>query len=294
MQSRAANRLVQLVTDAAKSGIDTLPARLANADYDPNLSKMISLAVALTVLGRDEYPTELVHEAIREAAGDLGPQVLDAVGVALMFNMINRVSNAFGLGPEWSNWRRTGWIRRITRRAMSWLLPQVMPLASDEDAAAAHSALHALDTVFRESGWGPLPEDCARLASTPHFLEAFTGLLRASLDESALPLAHVQSIDRAVATRLGANRLIAPSSLTSDSTVTAPPRDELEQACGKFADQLTAHPTTISADDVNRLRDHNLDDAEIVDVVFRVAVMNGLCRLDTLLDVTAKCGQTRG
>ena len=103
-----------------------LKAELQSLKFDVADSSYISIAVAATSdLAPPACPFLRPTDRFRE-------QFADLITVLFLFNVVNRVANAYGLKPEWDELRRSERLRRWTRWPMSIGLSRQMLLDADD------------------------------------------------------------------------------------------------------------------------------------------------------------------
>lgn len=282
MPAKLAERLAGIVQDAVRRGTQDLPARLSQAGFAPALCRLIPLVLPLTLVGLEDPAGAANHVDVLKGVDQFDADDFDSVAVAIMYNMINRVSNGLAITPEWSAWRRPAWLLRLSRRPAAWLLRQAMSFDKLEGDGESDKWLGKLGSLLETEGLAPLPGSYQHLAQAPHLAEALCRLLAASSAAASLDAATRRAVDRAVLLQLGAGRLLAPDEAAADPSRESggPATIDRADACRGFAVRLTARPWSTTAAELGTLRESGLSEAEILDVVFRIAVLNGLGRLD--------------
>jgi hypothetical protein len=108
--------------------MDNLHSNVRTIGFDDADALLISTAVAVTRNFAFPARIHLVGETSRLESRK---QLIDALGVTFMFNIVNRVANFYSLQPEWTELRRSNAVRSLTRPLMSFGLTTQMPLAND-------------------------------------------------------------------------------------------------------------------------------------------------------------------
>jgi hypothetical protein len=114
-----------------------LAGLLTQIHFEPSDAFLIAAAVALTrnlPLPRAEAFSGLVIQS------DWQKRAIDALAVTFMFNIVNRIANAFELVPEWNSVGHTDWFRSRMHAIMSFGLPMLMPLDYDPQEPVPCSA----------------------------------------------------------------------------------------------------------------------------------------------------------
>src|SRR5688572_2060498 len=133
--------------EAGRHEASRLVAALARTGFDRADAFLIGAAVALT----RGFPLPSTGAAAEiERLPDWRERALDALSVMFMFNVVNRVANAYDLMPEWERLTASGWRRTKLTELMSMGLPLLMPLESDAGGAEAEAP--PLEPLIRQ--WG--------------------------------------------------------------------------------------------------------------------------------------------
>jgi hypothetical protein len=107
--------------------ISLLPALFESLGFTHRVGTVLSLAVAVT--RGISIPQALVPFPISANESlPLDEDLVDAMSVVFMFNVVNRIANAFDIAPEWAMFGRIGIGRRIAQWIMSIGLPWHMSL----------------------------------------------------------------------------------------------------------------------------------------------------------------------
>jgi uncharacterized peroxidase-related enzyme len=134
----------------------------------------------------------------------------------------------------------------------------------------------------QRDAWGYLPNYAAAFATRPHVAEAWNGLngaIRRSMDRRRYELATIAAARAYRSTYcVAAHSKFLRDECDDESTmraVAADPSgaslDATDRAVVTFATQVAQDASSITAEDVQRLRDQGLDDPEIVDVALAAA-----------------------
>ncbi len=134
----------------------------------------------------------------------------------------------------------------------------------------------------QRDAWGYLPNYAAAFATRPHVAEAWNGLngaIRRSMDRRRYELATIAAARAYRSTYcVAAHSKFLRDECDDESTmraVAADPSgaslDATDRAVVAFATQVAQDASSITAEDVQRLRDQGLDDPEIVDVALAAA-----------------------
>jgi alkylhydroperoxidase family enzyme len=265
------------------------------AILEKDLRLLITLAVRIT-----ECPAsvELSELALTRAAFSWR-EYLDAVGVMVAFNFVNRVANALGVELEFSPYlRRFQWVRFLLMRLESLVLRALVDLRPRSLAIRpALENLQRMDALLRTVGFGPLPEFFHRLGDAPHLLEVQHDLFSEALksqrgDLSTFMSVGVVVLDEVPAPELRkavANWFRLPERSNSqqilqsarDGTFVGLP--SRERTVLRFARDITCYSEQINRNRVDELRGCGFTDVEILDLVILTALWNAAGRLEMLL-----------
>jgi alkylhydroperoxidase family enzyme len=274
-----------------------LESRPLTAALDEDLRALVRLAVRVTTGPAGLAPGE-VAEAFRAARSEA--EYLDAVGVMVAFNFVNRVANALGVETEIApRLRGFGPLRSLALRLGALALRTLVDLRPRRlPTRPAAENLRYFDTLFHQAGLGPLPAFFARLGAAPHLLEVQRALLDENLksfppdapdflhvalvvlDEVAAPVLRARVADRLQA--LGAPALA--EILEAARGGAAGGLSGRERVVLRFARDVTCCSDRIGRERVEELRACGLGDAEVLDLVVLVAHWNAVGRLELLLD----------
>jgi alkylhydroperoxidase family enzyme len=285
---------------AAGVGADVaqaLESRPLTAALDEDLHALVRLAVRVTTCPAGLAAGE-VAAAFRAARSEA--EYLDAVGVMVAFNFVNRVANALGIETEVApRWRDLGPVRSLALRLGALALRALVDLRPRRlPTRPVAENLHHFDALFRQAGLGPLPPFFGWLAGAPHLLEVQRVLLDENvkgfdparpdllhtalvvLDEVAAPVLRARVADRLRALGAPAPDVVIAAARGADAGGLAP-RDVVLL---RFARDVTCCSDRIGQERVDELRACGLDDAEVLDLVALVAHWNAVGRLELLLD----------
>jgi alkylhydroperoxidase family enzyme len=280
-----------------------MPSRIARAleeqpkqaVFAEDLRLLISLAVRITECPASVEPPEL---AAAQAAFSWR-EYLEAVGVMVAFNFVNRVANALGVELEYPTYLyRFKWVRylliRLETLVLRWLVdlrPRSLAIRPTEDN------LQRMAALLRDVGFGSLPEFFHRLSDAPHLLEVqydfFAEALKSQGDNpsifmriGAVVLYEVpaQQLRQAVAGFLGLPCHADPQQILSaalDGVFVGSP--SCASTILRFARDITCCSDRIDRGRVDELRGCGLADDKILDVVILTALWNAASRLELLL-----------
>jgi hypothetical protein len=228
-----------------------LVAQLQALGFSATDSSYVAVAVAAT---RDMTPPSC-YFIPNQPTSELRDEFVDVVTVILLFNVVNRIADAYGLQPEWARVRRTERLRRWTRWLMSVGLPYQMPLASD-----GHRDSESL---------------------TPHVIECLTLLQVESVSPIWRLLRHVPTIEIAIYQLLSASIHFydGGTSLGELSIDGAPEQKRaalVAEATARLSSGLAATPPHVVADEVKSLRHAGILETRIVDLVLRAALTTAI------------------
>jgi alkylhydroperoxidase family enzyme len=265
------------------------------AILEKDLSLLISLAVQITDCPASVGLSEL---AVTRAVFS-SQEFLDAVGVMVAFNFVNRVANALGVELELSPYlHRFKWVRLLLMRFEAFVLRLLVDLRSRSLTIRPPSEnLQRMDALLRSVGFGPLPGFFHRLGDAPHLLEVQHDLFSEALKSLGGDLATFMSIGLVVLAEVQAPDLLEavakwfrlhgrsnPQQILSaarDATFAGPPMRE--GTVLRFARDITCCSHDINRDRVDELRGCRLSDIEILDIVILTALWNAAGRLELLL-----------
>jgi alkylhydroperoxidase family enzyme len=283
-----------------------LETQPTGAEVDKDLRALVSLAVRIT-----ERPAEVPPEevAVAARAARSPAEYLDAVGVIVAFNFVNRVANALGVDFEISPWiRRFEAARSLELRLTSLLLRALVDLRPRQvPVRPPRENLSRLDALFRGAGLGELPAFFGRLAGAPHLLEVQRALLEEGAKTSCSDPLTVMSTGLVVVSEVQARTLV--KRLTGQLSQRSPntPGSLLKAARGglhdgmnrdqvltlRFAYDVTRCSDRISRERVDELRAAGFNDLKILDLVILIAQWNASARLELLLDPLPGTRETR-
>jgi uncharacterized peroxidase-related enzyme len=150
----------------------------------------------------------------------------------------------------------------------------------------------------QRAAWGYLPYYAAAFATRPDIAEAWNTLnnaVRGHMDRRRFELATIAAARVYRSTYcLAAHSKFLRDQCGDDASmraVAADPTgadlDAVDRAVLGFATKMAADAASVTADDVQRLRDHGLTDPEIADIVFPVAARSLLKKVLDALGVQA-------
>lgn len=269
-----------------------LKARLADADgLSVGERDTIRAAVRLTT---DPRSVRQADRAVLVAAWPNPEERLEVVAVIAAFNSVTRLANALGVDSE-----IPAPLRRFEagRRGAIGLLARLAAFSIDmgekslpaESPEVDRAALREL--FLHQFGFGGLPPGFELLEACPEIFDAQLRVIRTA--------AAVMPRDRWVRIGLVVGRLTgceyfatncaewlrvrgedpAVAVAAAEGSPTSLP--EVEQACVRFARDLTLHSHTIGEARIQELRRAGLSDGAILDLAYVAAVFNGLVRLVT-------------
>jgi hypothetical protein len=228
-----------------------LRCELGGLGFDEAEAFLISIAVGLT---RDIALTPLADGKDRALAIFSRPQLVDALAVTFMFNIVNRIANFYNLQPEWTQLRRTERLQRITRPLMAFGLLRQMPLTPDQSESGVFLD-ESIKTLLNELGVDQVSSVWSQLHVLPPVELAIFQLLSVAVYETA----------------------------TSDSLLDKVTRDCLDfaqQSDSPVADtiwtKLFSEPHKMSRQDVDELA---MESRTKLDVVYRVALRSSIAKL---------------
>jgi alkylhydroperoxidase family enzyme len=207
------------------------------------------------------------------------PEYLDACSIIAAFNFINRIALPLGVRQDvprvfrgrrrqLARILRTGGLVRFDRHE----LPNCRPAAE---------SLSGLTHLFRTHNLGRLPSFFTRLGAAPYLLHVQLGLLAASLKTlNGRVRGAVLRAAEEFCTASGASELahcLEYWRVQGESPATDPRGAPILA----FALRINRQAHTLREQDVDGLRRH-LSDEEILDLVFGVAVWNGLAQIERL------------
>jgi uncharacterized peroxidase-related enzyme len=159
----------------------------------------------------------------------------------------------------------------------------IPPEAADGDVAAMYETDRA--------GWGFLPNFTRAYSHRPGVYAAWRGLngaIKANMDERRYEIATLAAARRLRSSycSLAHGRVLArliPASVVEDIALGRPSEelDAVDMAVIDLADKVATDATSVTQDDVERLRGLGLTDAEILDVVLAAAAR---CFFSKVLD----------
>lgn len=267
-----------------------LKARLADADGLTTVERdTIRVAVRLTT---DPRSIKTADRAALVAAWPNVEERVEVVAVIAAFNSVTRIANALGVDSE-----IPAPLRRFEagRRGAIGLLARLASISIDtnekslpgEPPDADRAALH--DLFLNQIGFATLPPGFELLEACPEVFDAQLRVIRTA--------AAVMPRDRWVRIGLVVGRLTGCEYFASNGGqwLTARGEDpaiavaaaegsptslpDVEQACVRFARDLTLHSHTITAARIQELRRAGLSDGAILDLAYVAAVFNGVVRL---------------
>jgi alkylhydroperoxidase family enzyme len=280
-----------------------MPSRTARAlEQQPkqailenDLRLLISLAVRIT-----ECPASVeLSELALTRASFSWREYLDAVGVIVAFNFVNRVANALGVELEFSPYlHRFQWLRFLLMRLETLVMRALVDLRPRSLAIRpASENLQRLDALLRAVGFGPLPEFFRRLGDAPHLLEVQHDLFSEALKSQRGDLRTFMSVGVVVLDEVRAPELRkavanwfrlpehskAQQILQSARDGTFVGLPIRERTVLRFARDITCCSEHINRNRVDELRGCDFTDVEILDLVILTALWNAAGRLELLL-----------
>jgi AhpD family alkylhydroperoxidase len=249
----------------------------------------VSLATRLTV-----SPREVTEEELREfaAAWPDREELVELVSVIASFNMITRIANALGVSLEIPTA-----IRRFEsgRRGAISLLSRLTAVSLDLSARSLQARTPeenraALQALFdAQLGFPSLPPGFQLLEHCP---EIFDGQLRTMERAVAVvPRDRWMRVGLVVARLTGCEyfsthcaawlerRGIEPADVIAASEGAGAGQPDAEDACIRFARDMTLHSHTISESRIDELRNFGLSDGAILDLTYVAGVLNGMVRI---------------
>ena len=273
------------------------------ADVDKDLRALVALAVHVT-----ERPAGVTPEDLAAARGVARPpaEYLDAVAVIAGFNFITRVANALGVEPDIAPWvARTaaprGWVVSLMAGALRRLVdlrPRRLARRRPEEN------LSALDRLFGELRLGPAPDFFGALADAPHVLETQQELLealltgdgpggRGGLDPDTFLTAGLVVLDEVRPLLPGLRGQVeswfekrgaaSPERILAAARGGGSDLPLRERVVARFARDVTCWPDRITPGRVEELRRCGLEDRDILQLTYAVALWNAFARLGILL-----------
>ncbi len=233
-----------------------LQRSLSQNGFDSTEAFLIAVAVALTrnlALPVRGGPVGHSHPLLfRE-------QLIDGLAVTFMFNIVNRIANAYDLQPEWVALRRTESIRRITRSFMAFGLPFQMPLSNDSKEASEPLCTHVYSFV-RHFGFDEVSPVWQQLCVLPSIEVAIYQLLWVAVNCSDTD---DELLDAVTQTCLGPPEAICPPK-TADA--------HLSVWKQMFAEPYNPFPFEASVSAIST--------GVKLDIVFRVALLASIHKLN--------------
>jgi alkylhydroperoxidase family enzyme len=288
------------------AGMPTQTARVleqqpTRAALEDDLQTLIGLAVRVTEQPDQVSPAEITAAA---AAAWSPVEYLDAVAVMIGFNLVTRVANALGVDSDLvPTLRRHNKTRRLTLKVLTLLLRRFVDLRPRQvPLRPAAENLAALQQLFGEIGFEPLPEIFHALADAPRILETqreeIEALFRRGQPAGRIELDPYRFMTTGLVTlaQIGAPGLREAVAHWVRRHGEALPDDLLakaQQAPARGADQVmlilrfardvTRWSYRITPERIEELRRAGLRDEDILDLVCTVALWNALGRLEILL-----------
>ena len=280
-----------------------MPSRIARAlEHQPNhanlendLSILVTLAVRITECPASVEPSELASAR----AAFSWREYLDAIGVIVAFNFVNRVANALGVELDFTPFlHRFKWVRFLLIRLETWVLRSLVDLRPRGLAIRpAAENLRRMDALLRSVGFGPLPEFFHRLGDAPHLLEVQHDLFSEALKSQRGDLRTFMSVGVVVLDEVPAPELrnavanwFRPPEHSNPRQILQSARDGTfvglpirERTVLRFARDITCCSEQINRNRVEELRGCGFTDVEILDLVILTALWNAAGRLELLL-----------
>jgi uncharacterized peroxidase-related enzyme len=253
----------------------------------------VALAARLTI-----SPREVTEEELQEfaAAWPDREELVELVSVIASFNMITRIANALGVSLEiptairrFESGRR-GAISLLSRLTAVSLNLSERPLQArtpEENRAALQALFDA------QLGFPSVPPGFGLLENCP---EIFDGQLRTMERAVAVvPRDRWMRVGLVVARLTGCEyfathcaawlerRGIEPADVIAAGEGAGAGPPDAEDACIRFARDLTLHSHTISEDRIDELRNFGLSDGAILDLTYVAGVLNGMTRIVSAL-----------
>lgn len=267
-----------------------LRMRLADSDgLSPQEREAVRTAVRLTT---DPRSMKAEHRAALTAAWPKLEERVEVVAVIGAFNSVTRMANALGVDSE-----IPAPLRRFEagKRGAIGLLARLATFSMDmqekslpgEPPEVDRAAMREL--FLHQLGFADLPPGFELLESCPEVFDAQLRIIRTA--------AAVMPRDRWIRIGLVVSRLTgceyfstscsdwlrqrteSPADVIAAAEGAPTSLPDVEQACVRFARDLTLHSHTITGERIQELRLAGLSDGAILDLAFVTAVFNGLVRL---------------
>jgi hypothetical protein len=236
---------------------DQLQQSVRKIKFKDSDAFLISVAVAVTrnmTLPKKSDPVE---------CGNPFPtrwELIDALCVMFMFNVVNRIANAYGLLPEWNSLRRTETVRHATGKLMSVGVSYQMPLVNDDDEESGASLVPFIESLLHEFHIVAVSPVWQQLQFLPSVERAIYQLLSVALSDSNTDSAYFHQVTQdCIGLSEGTSGLPAPDS---------------HLAIWRL---LFAEPHKISHTDLSNLE---LSAEAKLDLVFRVSMLAGINKLN--------------
>jgi alkylhydroperoxidase family enzyme len=270
------------------------------ATLDPDLRALVDLAVLVTRHPHQVGPGVVVAAA---RASHSRAEYLDAVGVMVAFNFVNRVANALQVDLEINpRLHNITFLRAWAIRLIGLMIRMFVDLRPRRPRILSPDAnLRHLDDLFRCTNLGPLPSFFRQLNEAAHLLEVQRVLLEEGMKlcrenfrifvcTGAVVLDRVlnpeQDYDlrKCVTYWLQHAQAPAPERILKIAQGAAPRGFTHQEAViFRFAHDVTCCSDRITQARVDELRTGGFGDAEILDLVIYIAIWNALARLELLL-----------
>ncbi len=272
--------------------------RLERAGFKSPDSLLVALAAHATIASPVR---DLDVEWIASAAALIGEEnlLLDTAGVVFAFNTINRIADARRVQLEYRFLRELKPIRGWVERRLATLTGLAYDLSYKHEPRHSRAELmDRLGIVFERMGAPSVPDVLNWLSRSPVVLEGVVEMIEANVmsagvrfdslkEAAAIAVASRampgSSLSRAVDQWLSrgslpdSNTLLswaAPSGVASDSG--------LVSACRRYSWQVANAAYTISDEQIRKISDLGLSDAELLDLTLAAALFSALAIIEPI------------
>ncbi|MHC5536891.1 hypothetical protein ACYOEI_01295 [Singulisphaera rosea] len=283
--------------------------RLERAGFRGTEGLLVALAVHLTLASR---PGEADADWIASVAARVGDEdlLLETAGVIFAFNTINRIADARRVRLEYSFLREFKPIRGWVERRLASVTRLAYDLSFKHDARRSSAEmLDRLGMLFERLGASGVPEVFHWLAQSPVVLEGVLEMLESSLTGYGV---HIDLMKEAAGITV-ASRAMPGSGLSvaieqwlshgslPDSTSlrawAAPSGGRgydsgLVSACRRYAWQVANTAYTITDEQIHKLSELGLSDAERLDLALISAIFSALSSIEPMSGTAAPASVT--
>lgn len=277
------------------------PERIAERVERAGCTSHESLLVALATHATIAAPFGDVDLAwIASATARIGDAdlLLEVAGVVFAFNTINRIANALQVRLEFRLLREFKPIRGWVERRLASLTGLVYDLSYKHRPRHAHAVLlDRTSALFEHLGVPALPELFDWLCQSPAVLEGILEMLEVNVMRAEIRLDLWQEAAAiAVASRglpgSGLSRAVEhwlPQGSWHDSSprltpaaLSGDPDSSLVSACRRYSYQVANSAHTISDEQIRRMSELGLADAELLDLTLAAALFSALAIIEPI------------